>query len=254
MPKRPRKLKPKVKRYSTEEITAARLLVRAINFAQIPEDEPRSVEWIFKSARQAWRPSFTPDQLKNHRPKVRLWQHKYAAQADRLFKDMLAADFHGIGLQVDETYCPKPAPDREYQPEVKLSIWKQSLLDTFNEAVDQTMPEELSSFLFGPIDAAAHISPSHPMLTLIGDVNSLIQLQVVTLIRFVGVDRLRRCRCSRIFLYHRHGGSREYCSPKCQKHFYRKDHPPQRSPRKETGKWKAVRRKQGLRNEGLKPG
>jgi hypothetical protein len=190
-----------VKRYTDREIAAAKLLIRTLEFAQSDE--------LVK------------------------------ADAQRLMRDILAADFHGIGLSVDDTFAPKKDDGTNYEPEINLLIWQATLRNTFNEAIlaprkeRPRLPAEFQPFfVVGPINAAASLNPGDPMLTLMADVDSLIQVQVITLLRFVGVDRLRVCRCGRMFLYHRHGGSRDYCSPKCQKHFYRKDNPMLPSPRR----------------------
>ena len=75
----------------------------------------------------------------------------------------------------------------------------------------------------GRLQVSVSSNPRFAAVRVSGPYDRIAMFQLVTLIRFVGIDRIRACDCKRVFLKI---GRREFCSERCQNRVYMRSYIP----------------------------
>lgn len=135
------------------------------------------------------------------------------AKARRMYLDLLQARFSDIVIAESVRDTVRTAPNED------IALWHKNLRSLLgltamlrHASGTGTLPEVKFSGVTVTILKGADVR-----LEVVGIPKQMLLLQLLTLVRTVGHERLQRCDCGRLFA---RVGKRRFCSEPCQKRVY----------------------------------
>lgn len=135
------------------------------------------------------------------------------AKARRMYLDLLAARLGDILIAESAREAVRTAPDDQ------IALWHtnlRSLLGFVDVVKRGSESGKLPQFGFSGVTLTA-LAGDEVRLEVAGIPKQMLTLQLLTLVRTVGPERLERCDCGRLFV---RVGKRRSCSDRCSKRVY----------------------------------